>query len=562
MTQSLFQDISPTTASYQEKTRSVSITLLAVLGALAMIFSAFAGCIIDLDEDERETDEFWYYAAASPRTLDPAVAYDDVSINIINNLYERLVTYRSESGSEIVPMIAKSKQALEDTEYIFYMRDGIKFSTGRVVDAYAVYYSISRVLKMAQAPSWMLRQVLNESGIIQGDFDHDGIEDIKFILKMPYSGFIHILAFSVCSIVDPAEVEEHGGVVSNQTNDWMAHHSAGSGAFKVKEWKEGDGKLTLERNSHYHKGWGGKHFDKVFFRHEESEALRLKAIKGDKADMADIPISLLSDLADVTSVMIDIRDTMGVVFLGFNTQTAPFDNPDVRKAFAHAFDYNALMDDILEKKYGDRLHGPIPEGVLGHDPNLESRFYYDPGEAVEHFEAAGYTIEDNNVTDFEPITIFVPSNASVMGMIMYLFKENLAEIGIEVSIQYMNLTDYNLGLERGDFPVFLAGWGADYADPDDFVYPLLHSESMNLTISNLARYYNASIDEMIEDGKRTLSPDDRTVIYRDIQNAVNRDAPYIWLYQPKYVSVLKNDVSGFNRHPILGTNFYDIYIVE
>jgi len=564
MSQTPHHPISSSSAIFSKKSSCKPVTVLPVIIALIVAFTAVSGCLVewDWDEDERETDELVYYTASSPITLDPAVAYDDISINIINNLYERLVTYSSETSSNIVPMIAANKIVEDDQTYIFHMQDGVKFSSGRMVTAQDVQYSITRVLKMAQPPSWMLRQMLNESGIILGDFNYDGIQDVKFMLERPYSGFTHILAFSVCSIVDMEEVESYGGVVSGQENDWMAHNSAGSGPFKVEDWREGDGKVTLKRNPNYNKGWGGKHLEKVVFKVEESESLRLKAIKGDNADMADIPLSLISNLTDETSVRIDIRDTMSVVFIGFNTETTPFDNIDVRKAFSFAFSYNDMINNILEDKYGVQLHGPIPEGILGYDSNLESRFYYDPGKAINHFRDAGYTIEDDKVTDFDDINFYVPSNTSVMGRIMFLLKENLAVLGIEVEMEYMNLDDYNRGLERGDFPVFLAGWSADYADPDDFVFPLLHSESANLSISNHARYENATIDEMIEDGKETLSPSDRRVIYRDIQNDVNREVPYIWLYQPKGVSVLKSDISGFNKHPILGTNYYDINIVK
>ena len=555
------------TAQIRKTKRFQPVTFLSACVTLMVLLTAGSGCLLDDitgDDDERKTDEFIYYTAAAPTTLDPAVAYDDVSLSIINNLYERLYTYQSETSSNLVPQIAKNKVAESDSIYIFHMRgesENYRFSSGNIIDAEDVKYSIIRVLEMAQPPSWMLRQVLNESGIELGDYNLDGVQDVKFTLETPYSGFLHILAFSVCSIVDKEVVEANGGVQPGQKNDWMAHNSAGSGPYKVNGWVESEGKVVMKKNGKYHLGWSGKHVEEVRFRVEASETLRLKAIQGDSADMADIPLSLLGNLTDETSVRIDIRDTMRVVFLGFNTEEAPFHDIDVRKAFSFAFNYNDMINDILEGKYGDRIHGPIPDGVLGYDTNLANRFYFDPGNAIDHFSAAGYTIEENQVTDFEDLTFYIPSNTSVMGRIMNQLKENLAALGIQVDIEFVDIETYNTGLERGDYPVFLAGWSADYADPDDFVYPLLHSESSNLSISNLARYMNGSVDELIQDGKETISPSDRTVIYTEIQNAVNGDVPYIWLYQPKAVSVLKSDISGYNNHPILGTNYYEINIV-
>jgi peptide/nickel transport system substrate-binding protein len=550
----------------QPTTRSQANVILSAFTVIILLFTTTAGCLDDVtlpwdDEDDRKTNEFTYYTAAAPRTLDPAVAYDDVSLSIVNNLYDRLYTYQSETGDDLVPQIAKGKWIMDDeVTYRVHMQDDQKFASGRTITAYDVEYSITRVLKMDQAPSWMLRQILDESGIEFGDYNFDGIQDVKFTLNAPYSGFPHILAFSVCSIVDKQVVEANGGVVAGQENLWMKTNSAGSGPYKVSNWDVTSNKVSLSRNGNYRLGWGGKHLEKIVFKVEPSETIRMERIKGDNADMADIPISLLGNLTEETSIRVDIRDTMSVVFIGFNTDKAPFDDIHVRKAFSFAFNYNVMMASILEGKYGDRLHGPIPDNVDGYASNLANKFFYDPGSALDHFREAGYTVEDGKVTDFPDLTFHLPSNMSVMGRIMFQLKKDLAEVGIEVDIQYTTIAAYNTGLEQGAYPVFLAGWSADYADPDDFVYPLLHSESSNLSISNLARYMNGSVDELILDGKETTSPSDRKVIYRDIQNAVNGDVPYIWLYQPKAISVLKSDVTGFNRHPILGTNYYDVTI--
>ena len=79
--------------------------------------------------------------------------------------------------------------------------------------------------------------------------------------------------------MDPEKVDAHGGVQAGQTNTWMAQNSAGSGPYKVDEWKDNGNRVCLKRNSHYHKGWGGNHFDKIEFKYVENELERLDAIQ-------------------------------------------------------------------------------------------------------------------------------------------------------------------------------------------------------------------------------------------------------------------------------------------
>ena len=557
--------ILPNTGHRWQADHRPSSILLYGLTIIIVFLTASAGCLDDItfpwdDDDSRETDEYSYYIAAAPQTLDPAVAYDDISLNIINNLYERLMTYRDRTGTDLVPMVARNMVKDNDRSYTFLMRDNYRFASGRIIQAEDVAYSISRVLTMGQQPSWMLSQVLNQSGIEIGDFDFDGIPDVRFLLSVPYSGFPHIMAFSVSSIVDRELVEQNGGVESGRMNDWMALNSAGSGPYRVRNWDNNSPTLVLTRNTNYRLGWEKDQLKKVIFRVEESETLRFNAITGKKADQADIPLSLLGNLTEVISVRTQTHDTLSVVFFGFNTETAPFDDLNVRRAFSYIFNYNDMLTTILEGKYGDRLYGPIPPGVVGYDRNPMVKFFYDPSQALHHLESAGYTVTDGRVIDFPPLTLSAPSNASAIGRIMHQFSENLADVGITVDIRYIDIAGYLRGIDRGEFPVFITGWNADYADPDNFVFPLLHSDGSNLSI-NPARYSNTSVDRLIEDGKKTLSPSERQIIYRDIQNAVNGDVPYLWLYQPKAISVLKADITGFNLHPILGTNYYDITIV-
>ncbi len=64
-------------------------------------------------------------------TLDPALAYDAASVEIIQNIYETLVFYDGPKADEFVPQLAESWSLSEDgTVYTFHIRQGVKFHEG------------------------------------------------------------------------------------------------------------------------------------------------------------------------------------------------------------------------------------------------------------------------------------------------------------------------------------------------------------------------------------------------------------------------------------------------
>src|SRR5690606_1220077 len=55
-----------------------------------------------------------------------------------------------------------------------------------------------------------------------------------------------------------------------------------------------------------------------------------------------------------------------------NTQKAPLDDVNVRKAIALAFDYDQLyaLLDVAGQQQGTPIRGPIPADVMGYDPDV------------------------------------------------------------------------------------------------------------------------------------------------------------------------------------------------
>ena len=90
-----------------------------------------------------------------PDVLDPAIAYDDASGQIIQAIYETLITYHGSSAdtfdpllAEQIPTIANGGITNNNMTYTFDIKHGIKFASGDTLDADDVVYSFKRVIQI------------------------------------------------------------------------------------------------------------------------------------------------------------------------------------------------------------------------------------------------------------------------------------------------------------------------------------------------------------------------------------------------------------------------------
>ena len=92
-------------------------------------------------------------------TLDPALAYDTASGEIIQNTYDTLVFYDGEATDKFVPQLAESWEVSADgTVYTFHIRSGVKFHNGDDMTPSDVAYSFQRGLLQGgtSSPQWLL----------------------------------------------------------------------------------------------------------------------------------------------------------------------------------------------------------------------------------------------------------------------------------------------------------------------------------------------------------------------------------------------------------------------
>ena len=462
-------------------------------------------------------------------SLDPAKAYEFEGSWILDNVYDKLVRFKPGSASEIEPGIAESWE-FSDKMITFTIREGAKFSNGNPVDAEAVAYSLKRVVKLAQAPSWVITQF----GITEDSIKVIG-NKVQITMDKAYSPSLVLscMTYSVTGTVDP-KIAENNAKEEDMGMAYLSENSAGSGPFVLTSWEKNQ-KIIFECNENY---WGPKpELDKILIIDIPESSSQLLQLKGDSIDLAwNLEHDQIPDIEKTEGIYVVSKPQFKLIYFSMNGQTSPTDNVLVRRAIKSAIDTDAII-----KAVGGGvtpLHSFVPEGMFGYYEGDE--FPYNPEKAKELLSEAGYP------NGFE-MTLTVPDFLSTEGTVV---KAYLEQVGIKINLEVIAYTTLLGKYRKQGLEMVIARWGADYADPDANAKPFAHCRTTGdeATIKQLAwrnAYANSEMTDMVEEAAFIQDREKREKVYIDLQKKWQSEGIFEPLYQMSIQLGLSDRVGNF-----------------
>jgi peptide/nickel transport system substrate-binding protein len=550
------------------KKKDMKAGVLAILICVMFICIGFSGCTQqqNVTTEIKNPTMIVRYDIGDAKTLDPADAYDTGSSEPIFQIYDTLVTYKGNDTLTFYPCLATEWTVSNDSlTWTFNLRENVKFSNGNDFTAEDVKYSFDRVLTMGAPESgvdWILSQCMDTNSTTVID---DYTVQIK--LTQAYGGFLALLPFTVAAIVDKDYVEAHGGVVAGVENEWMKLNPMGTGPYMLDHWTRAT-ELVLNKNPNYWGGWEGKHVDKVVLKYADEAATRILALKNGDADMVYIPYANLNDVKDEKGVVVHPFDSYDIIMCVINTKASNnqyLTDGQVRKALSYAFDYDTAIETAYNG-FASRLAGAIPKGMPFYDTqnNGQPLYNFDLTMAEQILDNAGYTKSydlDGTLYRFNGTTIRIFYNAgnAEREMMAIMFRTALDEIGILSSViaegwpqllHRMYTTD--------DYDLMFIGWGPDYNDPDDYVFPFIASADVSGDTYNTG-YKNETVDEKLVEAKYSADPVVRAAAYKAAYDIYIQEPSFIFLQQRQYIRPWRDWVQGYSYNPVREWYFYDYY---
>ncbi|MBU6288612.1 MAG: peptide ABC transporter substrate-binding protein [Chloroflexi bacterium] len=472
-------------------------------------------------------------------TLDPAFTTGALEAEYVVHLFSGLTSLNEKL--EVVPDLAEKWTVSNDGRiYTFSLRRGAKFHDGRAITASDVKFSIER----AADPRLASPVALTYLGDIQGfaarmsgqAAEVSGIKvrddiTIDITLDEPRVYFPAKLTYPVSYVVDKQNV--------GSRPDWWLKPN-GSGPFSVAGFAPGE-RLSLVRHDAY-VGVKPSLVGVEYLAVPPVEAYERDVIDIAVVDLADI--DRVTDKSDPLNRELRVRTDLDIQYVAMNVTAKPFDDPKVRQAFNHALDRDRIATVTL-KRTVIKADGILPPAMPGKSDRVRG-LDFDVSRARQLVSESSY----RDARNFPEISLTVMGTrtapAPEVNAIIATYRQSL---GVDVRVRQLDRDAFMAATQRDrDRPqMFMTGWIADYADPQNFLDILFHSRSRE----NMSRYANPDIDRDLEKARAERDPAVRTKLYQDIEARILQDAPWVPLWHNKRYILVKPWVQGYTAPSVV-----------
>ncbi|CAM3789893.1 glutathione ABC transporter substrate-binding protein [Alkalicoccus chagannorensis] len=493
----------------------------------------------DADEEE-EADGLTISMQADAQSLDPHFGNDHYSLNVKRAIYDTLVM--TDENLDLHMGLATSFEQIEPETWEIELEEDIVFHDGEELNAEVVQLNIERMLDPELgSPVAFMFDMIEEVDIVD---DHT----LQLHTEYPFAPLRTHFAHPAGQIISPDVIEADYAAVGEgeDPGSVVTENPVGTGFYELEEQEPGD-YYELTQNEDYWRGEAGA--EHLTFEVVPEDLTRVGELETGEADViGHLNPNDVERLEENEDTDVARYDSASLAYLGFQTELAPFDDADVRRAVAKAVN----KEDIISSAIGGaalQADGPLAPPVFGSSDDLDV-IEEDLEAAEELLAGAGY--EDGLETE-----IWI-DDSRVDRDIAEILQAQLAPIGIDLEIESLEAGVHRDYISDGEAPMFISSWGTVTGDADYGLYPVFHSSNHGIS-GNRTFYDNEDVDELLEAARQEEEDEERLALYHDAQQIIMNDVPMVPLYHREHLAGVSSDLENFVIHP---SSLYDLFPVH
>ncbi len=437
--------------------------------------------------------------ASEAVSLDPYYHNETATSSVLSNIFDTLI--RFDADYNLVPGLATSWKALNDTTWEVKLRKGVTFHNGNPFNADDVIFSFDRV------KNWERSGFKGKVTSIES-FEKKDDYTVIFHTRGPYPLFprkvtyVRILDKEFCADKSP---------------ELLGTSAMGTGPYSVVKWIKG-ASLTLASNQSY---WAGvPEFEKVIFKTLSNDSTRVAAILSSEVDLINrVPVKDINRIKGSKNFI--MKPGLRLIYLQMDHQREdspyvtgkinPFADLRVRRAVNYAINENNIIK-YLMNGFAKPAGQFQPNVVFGFDDNIK-KVSYDPAKAKQLLTEAGYS-------DGFEVVLDAPNNRYINDeQIAQAIASDLAKVKIKVKVNAMPKSAYFPKVNSSDSSFNMLGWSNSDGDASSFLDACVHSYDPDKGYGryNGGRYSNAEVDRLIEESDIMIDQEKRLILMKKAQ---------------------------------------------
>jgi len=513
-------------------------------------------------------------------TFDPALAADPDSISAVQMVFTGLV--QLDDQQQVRPQLAENWSVSPDgLSWTFHLKQHVQFSDSTPLTSYDVAYSIDRALQPATkstvAPIY-LGLIRDADKLLNGSIST--LINDSLLTPDPHTIIIQTskkAAYFPSMLAHPSSYVVEKGLINRFGANFTDHlvDGGGAGPFRVQQYIHGK-EIDFTANPTYYDAQ--PQLRRVVFTFFLQLAAAYNAYMRGAVDFTGVPLTTFA--SDKQRGDFHQVAQLGIDYYTMNYLVKPFDNIDIRQAFALAIDKTTIAQAVWNGTALPTNH-IVPQGMSGYNPNLAGpdgtqSLQGNPQLAsallMKGLQAEGW----NSIAQMPPIKLTYASNASSAAAeataIIAMWRKTLGVTVMPNPLPYTTLlaqvvaaTDNPQGLQ-----MWGSTWAAEYPDPQDFLTRQFDTgtpdNNMNYgqNSSNNATTQQAT-QQKLEAADATFQPQARLQAYQQAEQQLVNDVAWLPLEQFTQVYLLKPYVFGLKENAqgsVPPDDWANIYILQ
>jgi len=505
--------------------------------------------------------------------IDPGITYYQYGFNVAYATQRPLYSFKPDDAINPEPDLAEGPPEIaEDGKSLTVkIRTGVKFSppVNREVTSKDVKYALERgFLKNVNGPyvGAYMSDIEGVKAYQDGKADEiTGIttpddQTIEFKLSRPRAA---IVAGALALPASAPVPKEYAQKFDKKQPTAYGENQVATGPYMIEN--DDSGKLTgytpgsvikLVRNPNWDESTDYKpaYADSVTIKEgNDAQVASRQILEGDNMISGDfqLPGQILSKASSQNKDQLVLTPPTGRFrYIALNNKVEPFDDINVRKALAAAFDRDALR-----KAFGGELVGKIPtHWIPPGQPGFEEAggdggpgvdfLKSETGDlelAKEYMKKAGF---ESGMYDGGKTFSGVSDNATQQKAVSETAVQQFAKLGFKVDMKYVTrdamYTKYcQVPRDQPDVCPSV-GWLKDFADPETLLDPVFNGKNiLDVGNSNFSQLDNPDTNKLMDDAEVVNDPAERNKAWGEVDKAITEQSPsipWLWDTQPMLIS--------------------------
>ena len=528
-------------------------SFLKAAGTATVAATSTAGCTSLLGGDGGG-GTLIYSRGDHPSNYDPQQTTSGEVAKVTNQVFDTAIDFKPGSGGELTDGLAKD-WTLDGQTVTLTLKEGVTFHNDEEVTGEDIRATVRRFTD-SEYDYFLGDNRSGYAGVTFGDWidtiDIPSDYEVRFNLSQRYAPFLRNLAMFAAAILSKAQIEDQGSNPDAQAE--LGVDPKGTGPFVFEEL---DGANERIQFSAYDDYWGdGPNVDELIIKTIKDNQTRAQdLINGDSHITDNLGAQSIEQIEGSDSASIKRKDGINVGYMAFNqSRKEAFRKPKVRRAVSYAVDTKAIVDSIYQGQAA-QADQPLPPDVLGHSDDLDP-YEKDAEKAQTLLEEAGETDLEFELATFSNPRAYNPSPIQTANQI----RSDLEDIGVTVEINQFSsfgpYIDYTYG---GKHDAALLGWYTDNADPDNFLYVLLHPGidvedvpngqghvdwSNKGNASNISAWANTDFMELVDEGQTEYDNAAREELYTEATTIAHDQAPWVYIDYAQLIRGIHESVNA------------------